>query len=78
MKNLTFIPPSPSPLHPPFRSKNFSINNDVIFCTTHYKQLFKTKGNYDEGFGRAQHKHTKRWGSNPDLSKGEQAEAAKS
>lgn len=49
------------------RPKTFAINNEVIFCTTHYKQLFATKGNYDEGFGRMQHK--KRWSSNPDLSK---------
>ena len=31
----------------------------VIYCKTHFKQLFKTKGNYDEGFGREQHK--KKW-----------------
>ncbi|XP_059166540.1 uncharacterized protein LOC131948855 isoform X8 [Physella acuta] len=45
--------------------KTFAINNEIIFCTTHYKQLFATKGNYDEGFGRMQHK--KRWSSNPNL-----------
>ncbi|GFO03778.1 LIM domain containing 2 [Plakobranchus ocellatus] len=45
--------------------KTFAINNGVIFCTNHYKQLFATKGNYDEGFGRMQHK--KRWNSNPNL-----------
>ncbi|XP_035828717.1 uncharacterized protein LOC101856472 isoform X4 [Aplysia californica] len=49
--------------------KTFAINNDVIFCTTHYKQLFATKGNYDEGFGRMQHK--KRWNSHPNLAEGE-------
>jgi hypothetical protein len=27
-----------------------------IFCKPHFKQLFKLKGNYDEGFGREQHK----------------------
>lgn len=27
-----------------------------IYCKTHFKQLFKMKGNYDEGFGREQHK----------------------
>ena len=31
----------------------------VIYCKTHFKQLFKAKGNYDEGFGREQHK--KKW-----------------
>jgi hypothetical protein len=50
--------------------KTFAINNDIIFCTTHYKQLFATKGNYDEGFGRMQHK--KRWNSNPNLTKDEE------
>lgn len=49
------------------RPKTFAINNDIIFCTNHYKQLFATKGNYDEGFGRMQHK--KRWSSNPNLTK---------
>ena len=28
----------------------------IIYCKTHFKQLFKEKGNYDEGFGREQHK----------------------
>jgi hypothetical protein len=28
----------------------------VIYCKVHFKQLFKIKGNYDEGFGREQHK----------------------
>lgn len=27
-----------------------------IFCKPHFKQLFKLKGNYDEGFGSEQHK----------------------
>ncbi len=27
-----------------------------IYCKVHFKQLFKMKGNYDEGFGREQHK----------------------
>lgn len=27
-----------------------------IYCKAHFKQLFKMKGNYDEGFGREQHK----------------------
>ncbi|KAK3779918.1 hypothetical protein RRG08_054171 [Elysia crispata] len=45
--------------------KTFAINNGVLFCTNHYKQLFAIKGNYDEGFGRMQHK--KRWNSNPNL-----------
>jgi len=28
-----------------------------IYCKPHFKQLFKLKGNYSEGFGEAQHKH---------------------
>lgn len=27
-----------------------------MFCKPHYKQLFKSKGNYDEGFGQKPHK----------------------
>uniref|UniRef100_A0A8C4WZC5 LIM zinc-binding domain-containing protein n=1 Tax=Eptatretus burgeri TaxID=7764 RepID=A0A8C4WZC5_EPTBU len=27
-----------------------------VYCKPHYEQLFKSKGNYDEGFGRRQHK----------------------
>ena len=27
-----------------------------IYCKPHFKQLFKLKGNYDEGFGSTQHK----------------------
>lgn len=27
-----------------------------MYCTPHYKQLFKSKGNYDEGFGQKPHK----------------------
>ncbi|KAG8510396.1 Xin actin-binding repeat-containing protein 2, partial [Galemys pyrenaicus] len=27
-----------------------------IYCKPHFKQLFKSKGNYDEGFGHKQHK----------------------
>ncbi|EDQ90273.1 uncharacterized protein MONBRDRAFT_3283, partial [Monosiga brevicollis MX1] len=28
----------------------------ALYCKPHFKQLFKSKGNYDEGFGREQHK----------------------
>ena len=31
----------------------------TVYCTNHFKQLFKLKGNYDEGFGR--HQYKKRW-----------------
>ncbi|XP_075309215.1 uncharacterized protein LOC142370523 [Odontesthes bonariensis] len=33
--------------------------NGEFYCIFHYQQLFKRKGNYDEGFGHAQHKN--RW-----------------
>uniref|UniRef100_A0A8C7EEP0 LIM zinc-binding domain-containing protein n=1 Tax=Nothoprocta perdicaria TaxID=30464 RepID=A0A8C7EEP0_NOTPE len=32
-----------------------------IYCKPHFNQLFKAKGNYDEGFGHKQHKEL--WGS---------------
>ncbi|EDQ90495.1 uncharacterized protein MONBRDRAFT_16167, partial [Monosiga brevicollis MX1] len=28
-----------------------------LFCKPHFKQLFRLKGNYDEGFGGSQHKY---------------------
>lgn len=37
-------------------AKTFSVNQGVIYCTNHFKQLFARKGNYDEGFGRQQYK----------------------
>lgn len=33
--------------------------HNKIYCKPHFKQLFKLKGNYDEGFGASQHKN--RW-----------------
>ncbi|KAH3887991.1 hypothetical protein DPMN_012012 [Dreissena polymorpha] len=36
--------------------KTFSMNEGVIYCVNHFKQLFARKGNYDEGFGRQQYK----------------------
>ena len=27
-----------------------------VYCKPHFKQLFKSKGNYSEGFGEEQHK----------------------
>lgn len=33
-----------------------------MYCKPHYKQLFKSKGNYDEGFGQKPHKE--RWSHN--------------
>ena len=28
-----------------------------VYCKPHFKQLFKAKGNYSEGFGEEQHKN---------------------
>ncbi|EGC30469.1 hypothetical protein DICPUDRAFT_50733 [Dictyostelium purpureum] len=38
---------------------NYASMNGVFFCKPHFKQLFATKGNYDEGFGNT--KHTEKW-----------------
>jgi uncharacterized CHY-type Zn-finger protein len=38
---------------------NYSAMNGVTYCKPHLKQLFATKGNYDEGFGKE--KHTTKW-----------------
>eukprot|EP00040_Diaphanoeca_grandis_P015968 m.82104 g.82104 ORF g.82104 m.82104 type:complete len:492 (-) comp25486_c1_seq1:169-1644(-) len=35
---------------------SYAALNGKIFCKPHFKQLFKLKGNYDEGFGAEQHK----------------------
>lgn len=35
---------------------NYSALYGEFYCTYHYQQLFKKKGNYDEGFGHRQHK----------------------
>lgn len=45
-------------LHSP-RLGNYAALQGQIYCKPHFKQLFKVKGNYDEGFGRQQHK--KNW-----------------
>jgi len=38
---------------------NYASMQGVFYCKPHFKQLFATKGNYDEGFGKD--KHTKNW-----------------
>uniref|UniRef100_A0A669B3P0 LIM zinc-binding domain-containing protein n=1 Tax=Oreochromis niloticus TaxID=8128 RepID=A0A669B3P0_ORENI len=38
---------------------NYSSLYGEFYCISHYNQLFKRKGNYDEGFGHKQHKD--RW-----------------
>lgn len=35
---------------------NYSSLNGEFYCVSHYQQLFKRKGNYDEGFGLKQRK----------------------
>ncbi|KAK7893435.1 hypothetical protein WMY93_022587 [Mugilogobius chulae] len=35
---------------------NYASLHGRMFCKPHYKQLFKSKGNYDEGFGQKPHK----------------------
>jgi hypothetical protein len=37
----------------------FTLQFRSYYCKAHYSQKFKEKGNYDEGFGRDQHK--KQW-----------------
>lgn len=31
---------------------NYASLDGQVFCKPHFKQLFKTKGNYSEGFGK--------------------------
>ncbi|XP_023786215.1 xin actin-binding repeat-containing protein 2 [Cyanistes caeruleus] len=53
---------------------NYASLHGKIYCKPHFKQLFKSKGNYDEGFGHKQHKEL--WNSKDQLSsiKNNQAE----
>ncbi|XP_065804930.1 LIM domain-containing protein [Labrus bergylta] len=39
--------------------QNYTPLHGEFYCIFHYKQLFRRKGNYDEGFGHTQHKN--RW-----------------
>lgn len=39
-----------------FRLENYTKSGRRLYCTPHFKQLFISRGNYDEGFGREQHK----------------------
>ncbi|GIZ02602.1 xin actin-binding repeat-containing protein 2 [Caerostris extrusa] len=38
------------------RLENYTKSGKNLYCTPHFKQLFISRGNYDEGFGREQHK----------------------
>lgn len=40
-----------------FSFHNYSSLHGEFYCISHYQQLFKQKGNYDEGFGHKQHKY---------------------
>lgn len=42
-----------------YRMDTFTWNNNRLYCLPHFKRLFISKGNYDEGFGGDQHK--KKW-----------------
>ncbi|XP_050440195.1 F-actin-monooxygenase MICAL3 isoform X6 [Adelges cooleyi] len=44
------------------RMDTFTWNNNKLYCLPHFKRLFISKGNYDEGFGGNQHK--KKWETN--------------
>ncbi|CAL8288209.1 unnamed protein product [Boreogadus saida] len=35
---------------------SFAALSGEFYCKPHFQQLFKSRGNYDEGFGRKQHK----------------------
>lgn len=41
------------------RMDTFTWNKNRLYCLPHFKRLFISKGNYDEGFGDDQHK--KKW-----------------
>ncbi|NXN90607.1 XIRP2 protein, partial [Bombycilla garrulus] len=45
---------------------NYASLHGNIYCKPHFKQLFKSRGNYDEGFGHKQHKEL--WNSKDQLS----------
>ncbi|NXI11068.1 XIRP2 protein, partial [Irena cyanogastra] len=45
---------------------NYASLHGKIYCKPHFKQLFKSKGNYDEGFGHKQHKEL--WNAKDQLS----------
>lgn len=36
---------------------NYTPLHGELYCIFHYQQLFRRKGNYDEGFGHVQHKN---------------------
>ncbi|TSU50028.1 LIM domain and actin-binding protein 1 [Bagarius yarrelli] len=55
---------------------NFACLHGSIYCKPHYNQLFKSKGNYDEGFGHRPHKEL--WTARGDDEESEESEKPKS
>lgn len=55
--DLTLCPLPITHVVPPTSSLgSYAALEGEFYCKPHYQQLFKSKGNYDEGFGRRQHK----------------------
>ncbi|NWX35030.1 XIRP2 protein, partial [Notiomystis cincta] len=52
---------------------NYASLHGKIYCKPHFRQLFKSKGNYDEGFGHKQHKEL--WNSKDHLSSTDNTQA---
>ncbi|XP_061731050.1 LIM domain and actin-binding protein 1-like isoform X1 [Nerophis ophidion] len=53
---------------------NFASLHGNVYCKPHFSQLFKAKGNYDEGFGHRPHKEL--WKPRKDGDEDEEEEAA--
>ncbi|KAK4878134.1 hypothetical protein RN001_010640 [Aquatica leii] len=43
------------------RMHSYSYNQGLLYCITHFKQLFITRGNYDSAFGLE--RHNDKWNS---------------
>ncbi|XP_062842956.1 LIM domain and actin-binding protein 1 [Trichomycterus rosablanca] len=54
---------------------NFACLHGSIYCKPHFSQLFKSKGNYDEGFGHRPHKEL--WSPRTDEDENEESEKPK-
>uniref|UniRef100_A0A668AD96 LIM domain and actin binding 1 n=1 Tax=Myripristis murdjan TaxID=586833 RepID=A0A668AD96_9TELE len=48
---------------------NYASLHNNVYCKPHFSQLFKAKGNYDEGFGHRPHKELWWDGENPNNTK---------
>lgn len=58
-----------------FSLANYASLHGTIYCKPHFNQLFKSKGNYDEGFGHRPHKEL--WSPRPDDEETEEPEKPK-